>query len=118
MLTRVGYAGGKSTSPSYRSVCSGDGHTEVMLVAWDADKIEIGEIMRAFRNQIGYRTTCGGKDQYRTVIMTTTDAQEKYVREEAERHSSNIPVERLRGDFYLAEEYHQNYIAKQQQRGR
>ena len=115
-MTRVGYAGGKSESPSYRSVCGGDGHTEVLLVGWDPEKVTFREILDTFWNQVGYRVSCGGKPQYRTVIMTTNDAQARLVAEDVAAHGANVPTESLRGRFHLAEEYHQNYIAKQQRR--
>jgi len=124
--TAVGYAGGHTPNPSYEEVCSGmTGHTEVVLVVFDPKVVSYDALLRIFWE--GHDPTQGmrqGNDvgtQYRSVILYGTEAE----REAAER-SKAMFGERLReagygeitteiaplGDFYYAEDYHQQYLAK------
>jgi len=124
--TAVGYAGGYTPNPTYEEVCSGlTGHTEVVLVVFDPAATSRDEILRLFWE--GHDPTQGmrqGNDvgtQYRSAVYWTTEEQ----REAAER-SRDAYGERLRaagygpittevaraGDFYYAEDYHQQYLAK------
>jgi peptide-methionine (S)-S-oxide reductase len=124
--TAVGYAGGFTPNATYGEVCSGrTGHAEVVLVVFDPAKTSFDELLRLFWE--GHDPTQGmrqGNDvgsQYRSAILYTSDAQ----REAAER-SRAMYEERLRasghgpitselaplGDFYYAEDYHQQYLAK------
>src|SRR5215218_6958495 len=124
--TAVGYAGGYTPNPTYEEVCSGStGHTEAVLVAFDPAKLSLDEVLRTFWE--GHDPTQGmrqGNDmgtQYRSAIYWHDEAQ----REAAER-SREMFAERLRdaghgeittelakaGDFYYAEPYHQQYLAK------
>jgi peptide-methionine (S)-S-oxide reductase len=124
--TAVGYAGGFTPNATYGEVCSGrTGHAEVVLVVFDPAKTSFDEMLRLFWE--GHDPTQGmrqGNDvgsQYRSAILYTSDAQ----REAAER-SRAMYEERLRaaghgpitselaplGDFYYAEDYHQQYLAK------
>jgi peptide-methionine (S)-S-oxide reductase len=124
--TAVGYAGGYTPNPSYREVCSGrTGHTEVVLVAYDPKVISFEQILKAFWE--GHDPTQGmrqGNDvgtQYRSAIYTTTDAQlaaanasrDMYAEALAGAHRGSISTEiRPAGDFYYAEDYHQQYLDK------
>ncbi len=125
--TAVGYAGGTTPNPTYEEVCSGlTGHNEAVLVVFRPEAIPYEEILKAFWE--GHDPTQGmrqGNDvgtQYRSGIYTTSDAQ----REVAEA-SANAYAEALRaagrdgeitteiepaGDFFYAEDYHQQYLAK------
>jgi peptide-methionine (S)-S-oxide reductase len=124
--TAVGYAGGHTPNPTYGEVCSGrTGHTEAVLVVFDPAKTSYDELLRLFWE--GHDPTQGmrqGNDvgtQYRSAVLYTSDAQ----REVAER-SRDMYQEQLRaaghgpitteiaplGDFYYAEDYHQQYLAK------
>jgi len=124
--TAVGYAGGATPNPTYEEVCSGrTGHTEAVLVAFDPAQISYEELLRIFWE--GHDPTQGmrqGNDvgtQYRSAIYTTSDAQ----REAAERTAAMF-AERLAsagyggitseiapaGPFYYAEDYHQQYLAR------
>ena len=124
--TAVGYAGGFTPNATYGEVCSGrTGHAEVVLVVFDPAKTSFDEMLRLFWE--GHDPTQGmrqGNDvgsQYRSAILYTSDAQ----REAAER-SRAMYEERLQasghgpitselaplGDFYYAEDYHQQYLAK------
>src|SRR5882672_8291579 len=99
--TAVGYAGGYTKNPTYREVCSGaTGHTEAVLVVYDPKRISCAELLRAFWE--GHDPTQGmrqGNDagtQYRSAIYPSTPAQ---------REAPEPP-------FYYAEDYHQQYLAK------
>jgi peptide-methionine (S)-S-oxide reductase len=124
--TAVGYAGGHTPNPSYREVCSGrTGHTEAVLVAYDPKLISFEQILKAFWE--GHDPTQGmrqGNDvgtQYRSAIYTTTDAQlaaanasrEMYQEALAAGHRGSISTEiHPAGEFYYAEDYHQQYLDK------
>jgi peptide-methionine (S)-S-oxide reductase len=124
--TAVGYAGGHTPNANYGEVCSGrTGHAEVVLVVFDPAKTSYDEMLRLFwENHDPTQGMRQGNDvgsQYRSAILYTSDAQ----REAADR-SRAMYEERLResgfgqvttevaplGDFYYAEDYHQQYLAK------
>src|SRR3954468_9994106 len=124
--TAVGYAGGYTPNPSYDEVCSGStGHTEAVLVVFDPARISRDEILRAFWE--GHDPTQGmrqGNDvgtQYRSAVYAADDAQ--LAAAEASRDAyqaalsaagrGEITTEiRPAGTFYYAEDYHQQYLAK------
>jgi peptide-methionine (S)-S-oxide reductase len=124
--TAVGYAGGSTPNPTYREVCSGrTGHTETVLVAYDPKRVSFEQILKAFWE--GHDPTQGmrqGNDmgtQYRSAIYTTTDAQlaaalasrDTYNDALAANHRGPITTEiHEAGDFYYAEDYHQQYLEK------
>src|ERR1044071_8138688 len=124
--TGVGYAGGYTPNPTYREVCSGmTGHTEVVLVVFDPTVASYDDILKVFwENHDPTQGMRQGNDmgtQYRSAIYTSSDAQR-----EAALASRDGYQERLRGEgygditteienepeFYYAEEYHQQYLAK------
>jgi peptide-methionine (S)-S-oxide reductase len=119
-----GYAGGHVPNPSYHAVCTGaTGHAEVVRVTFDPEVISYREILKVFFS-IHDPTTLNrqGADvgtQYRSVIFTHSPEQAQTAREVmAEVAAAGIwpnalvtAVEPL-GRFYLAEEYHQEYFAK------
>ena len=124
--TAVGYAGGVTPNPTYEEVCSGrTGHNEVVLVVHDPKKISYEKLLKTFWE--GHDPTQGmrqGNDvgtQYRSGIYVTTPAQRKAAEQSkamynkalaADRHGS-ITTEILdAGEFYFAEDYHQQYLAK------
>jgi peptide-methionine (S)-S-oxide reductase len=127
--TAVGYAGGFTPNPTYEEVCSGaTGHNEVVLIAFDPAKIPYATLLKTFWES--HDPTQGmrqGNDigtQYRSGIYVTTPAQ----RAEAEasgktygallgaRGHGEISTEILDAPpFYFAEEYHQQYLAKNPQ---
>ena len=124
--TAVGYAGGSTPNPSYREVCSGrTGHTEIVLVAYDPKQVSFEQILKTFWE--GHDPTQGmrqGNDsgtQYRSAIYTTTDEQlaaalasrDTYNEALAANHRGSITTEiHPAGDFYYAEDYHQQYLDK------
>ncbi len=124
--TAVGYAGGFTPNPTYEEVCSGrTGHTEAVLVVFDPSRISYDEILRLFwENHDPTQGMRQGNDvgtQYRSAILWTSESE----REIAEA-SRAAYAERLRaagypeittevaqaGPFYYAEDYHQQYLAK------
>ena len=124
--TSVGYAGGVTPNPSYREVCSGaTGHTEVVRVVFDPKRVSYADLLRVFWE--AHDPTQGmrqGNDvgtQYRSAIYTHGEAQAKAAaasREENQRaldaagHGRITTEIREAPEFYYAEEYHQQYLAK------
>src|SRR5436190_2544122 len=124
--TAVGYAGGFTLNPTYDEVCSGStGHAEVVLVVFDPAKTSYAEILRIFWE--GHDPTQGmrqGNDlgtQYRSAIYYTSDAQRElaeashaaFAKRLGEAGFGEITTEIApAGQFYYAEDYHQQYLAK------
>jgi peptide-methionine (S)-S-oxide reductase len=124
--TSVGYAGGVTPNPSYREVCSGaTGHTEVVRVVFDPKRVSYADLLRVFWE--AHDPTQGmrqGNDvgtQYRSAIYTHGEAQAKAAaasREEYQRALDAAGLGRITTEireapeFYYAEEYHQQYLAK------
>jgi peptide-methionine (S)-S-oxide reductase len=125
-VTAVGYAGGRTENPTYKEVCYTEtGHAEVVLVVFDPKRVSYVDLLRVFWES--HDPTQGmrqGNDigtQYRSIILTTSDAQSQ----SAVSSRSNYEGE-LRGHgfgpitteiaplqtFYYAEDYHQQYLAK------
>lgn len=124
--TAVGYAAGTTPNPSYEEVCSGmTGHNEVVLVVFDPQKTSIEKMLRLFWE--GHDPTQGmrqGNDagtQYRSGIYVTNDAQRAAAEQSRdvfqailnEAGRADITTEILDApEFYYAEDYHQQYLAK------
>jgi peptide-methionine (S)-S-oxide reductase len=125
--TAVGYAGGYTPNPSYEEVCSGrTGHAEVVLVVWDPARITFEGLLKVFWE--AHDPTQGmrqGNDvgtQYRSAIYTTDDTCPDVIKASTEAyqaallragHVSVITTEVAPGGpFYYAEDYHQQYLAK------
>jgi peptide methionine sulfoxide reductase msrA/msrB len=116
--TRVGYAGGHAVNPSYEEVCSGrTGHTEVVEVTYDAQRVSYESLLDVFWKQ--HDPTGQRKAQYRSVIFyhdsDQRDAATKAKEDLAEsgKRSRPIATEILPAPtFYPAEEYHQQYYEK------
>jgi len=125
-VTAVGYAGGHTPNPTYEEVCSGQtGHNEVVLVAYDPAKISFDKLLRTFwENHDPTQGMRQGNDvgtQYRSGIYTTTQAQAEaaeasrltYARALAQKSYGPVTTEILPAPpFYFAEDYHQQYLAK------
>ena len=126
VATAVGYAGGYTPNADYREVCSGQtGHNEVVLVVYDPAKITFAALLKVFWESHdptqGMRQGNDTGTQYRSGIYATTDAQL-----EAAEASRAAFQERLSASgygaitteiekappFYYAEDYHQQYLAK------
>jgi peptide-methionine (S)-S-oxide reductase len=125
--TAVGYTAGFTSNPTYEEVCGGrTGHTEAVLVVFHPDRISYEEILKAFWE--GHDPTQGmrqGNDvgtQYRSGVYTTSDGQREAAEASARRYAEALgaagrPAEittevEPAGDFFYAEEYHQQYLAK------
>jgi peptide-methionine (S)-S-oxide reductase len=124
--TAVGYAGGVTPNPDYQEVCSGlTGHAEVVLVVFDPAKITYEELLAIFWESHdptqGMRQGNDAGTQYRSAIYTLVDdqallarrSQETYQIELSSAGHGRITTEILPLDhFYYAEDYHQQYLAK------
>jgi peptide-methionine (S)-S-oxide reductase len=124
--TAVGYAGGYTPHPTYEEVCSTrTGHAEVVLVVFDPKVTGYDAMLKLFwENHDPTQGMRQGNDvgtQYRSVILTTSDAQltaanasrEVFARELAGAGYGEITTEIAPlQDFYYAESYHQQYLAK------
>jgi peptide-methionine (S)-S-oxide reductase len=124
--TAVGYAGGVTPNPTYHEVCSGGtGHTEVVLVAFDPSKVSYETLLRAFWEHHdptqGMRQGNDAGTQYRSAIYVSSDAQRQAAEasrdsyQEALTRAGHGPITteiREAPPFYYAEEYHQQYLAK------
>jgi peptide-methionine (S)-S-oxide reductase len=124
--TAVGYAGGHTPNPTYEEVCSArTGHAEVVLVVFDPAVTSYEALLRLFWE--GHDPTQGmrqGNDvgtQYRSTVLTTSDSQrdaalrtrDAYQHElTAARHGAITTEIAPLGDFYFAEDYHQQYLHK------
>jgi len=124
--TAVGYAGGFTLNPTYQEVCSGDtGHTEVVRVIYDPQKISYEQLLKAFWESHdptqGMRQGNDVGTQYRSAIYVT-DAQQRSAAEASKRAYQVQLTAAGRGTvtteirdaqpFFYAEEYHQQYLAK------
>lgn len=124
--TSVGYAGGSTPNATYKEVCSGyTGHTEVVRVVFDPKAVSYDELLRVFwENHDPTQGMRQGNDvgtQYRSAIYTTTDAQKEaaersgklYGEHLAKAGHGKITTEIAAAPpYYFAEEYHQQYLAK------
>jgi peptide-methionine (S)-S-oxide reductase len=126
VTTAVGYAGGYTPNATYEEVCSGrTGHTEVVRVIYDPNKVSYQTLLKAFWESHdptqGMRQGGDVGTQYRSAIYTTTDAQHQaaeaskraYQEALTRAHRATITTEiKDAPEFYYAEEYHQQYLAK------
>ena len=124
--TASGYAGGTVPDPDYKTVCSGTTqHAEVVLVVFDPAKISYPELLKVFwENHDPTQGMRQGNDvgtQYRSAIFTLSDSQLDAARQSLQAYQSQlsaaghgtITTEITPLDtFYYAEEYHQQYLAK------
>jgi peptide-methionine (S)-S-oxide reductase len=124
--TAVGYAGGLTPNPTYEEVCSGrTGHAEVVLAVFDPRRTSLEELLRVFWE--GHDPTQGmrqGNDvgtQYRSAIYWHDEAQREAALASRERfqhalraagHGAITTELAEAGPFYYAEDYHQQYLAR------
>ncbi len=125
--TAVGYGGGHTPNPTYEEVCSGrTGHNEVVLCVFRPADISYEDLLRTFWE--GHNPTQGmrqGNDvgtQYRSGVYVFGDAQHEAAESSREKyaaalaaagHKDEITTEIVpSGEFFYAEEYHQQYLAK------
>ncbi len=124
--TMVGYAAGHTPNPTYREVCSGQtGHNEVVRVVFDPTTVAYGVLLKTFWENHdptqGMRQGNDAGTQYRSGIYTYGDSQQalaeasrtSYQTRLAQAGLADITTEVIgAGAFYYAEEYHQQYLAK------
>jgi len=124
--TAVGYSGGYTPNPTYEEVCSGStGHTEAVLVVFDPAAISYEQILRIFWE--GHDPTQSmrqGADvgtQYRSAVYFDSPGQEAEIRATRDAYAAELAARGFgeitteiapAGSFYYAEEYHQQYLAK------
>jgi peptide-methionine (S)-S-oxide reductase len=125
-VTAVGYQGGFTPNPTYQETTTGEtGHAETVMVVFDPKQVSYGELLRIFFEEHdptqGMRQGNDVGTTYRSAIYTTSDAQ--YVEAVAAREAYQKELSAARRDkitteikpapiFYYAEEYHQQYLAK------
>ena len=126
ITTAVGYSGGLTPNPTYEEVCSGrTGHAEVVLVAFDPAKTSDETLLKTFWESHdptqGMRQGNDVGTQYRSAIYTYSDAQQQaaeaskaaYQKALSERGMGPVTTEIAPApEFYFAEGYHQQYLAK------
>jgi peptide-methionine (S)-S-oxide reductase len=124
--TAVGYAGGFTPNPTYEEVCTGStGHAEVVRVVFDPRKTSYESLLRAFwENHDPTQGMRQGNDvgtQYRSAIYWYSDEQRRAAEASRDRfqqalaaagHGAITTEIREAGEFYFAEDYHQQYLAK------
>jgi peptide-methionine (S)-S-oxide reductase len=124
--TAVGYAGGFTPNPTYEEVCSGrTGHNEVVLVVFDPKQVSYETLLRVFWESHdptqGMRQGNDVGTQYRSEIYVFNDAQRSAAKQSRDMYQDRLREARY-GDitteivdappFYYAEDYHQQYLAK------
>ncbi len=125
-VTAVGYADGYTPNPTYEEVCSGmTGHNEVVLVAFDPDKVSLKRLLQVFwESHDPTQVMRQGNDvgtQYRSAIYFTHPhhkepiraSRDAYARALKAKGAGEVATEiKPAPDFYFAEDYHQQYLAK------
>jgi peptide-methionine (S)-S-oxide reductase len=125
--TAVGYVGGSTPNPGYEEVCSGmTGHTEAVLVVWDSARISYEDLLKVFWElhdpTQGMRQGNDVGTQYRSGLYCSDEAQLKLARASREAYAQALAAAgkpaaitteiAAAGPFYYAEDYHQQYLAK------
>ena len=126
IVTAVGYAGGYTPNPTYREVCTGKtGHAEAVRVVFDPKLVTYEQLLATFWENHdptqGMRQGNDAGTQYRSVIFTSNETQQRIAEASRDAFEPNlakagyghittaiVPL----GDFYFAEDYHQQYLAK------
>jgi peptide-methionine (S)-S-oxide reductase len=124
--TAVGYAGGFTPNPTYEEVCTGEtGHTEIVRVVYDPQKITYQGLLKAFWEHHdptqGMRQGNDVGTQYRSAVYVTDDAQRKEAEASLRAYQARLSSAgrgkitteiRDAPEFFYAEDYHQQYLAK------
>jgi len=126
-VTAVGYAGGLTPNPTYHETCSGrTGHTEEVLVVYDPAEVRLDDLLKVFwENHDPTQGMRQGNDtgtQYRSAIYVSSDeeldvadtsrmAYQDALRASGISNSITTEIRKL-SEFYYAEDYHQQYLAK------
>ena len=124
--TAVGYAGGFTPNATYEEVCSGrTGHAEVVLVVFDPQKISYDELLKKFWESHdptqGMRQGNDVGTQYRSAIYAYSPEQRRAAEASRDAYQQRLAASRYGAitteirdapEFYFAEDYHQQYLAK------
>lgn len=124
--TAVGYAGGTTPNPTYEETCTSmTGHTEAVLIVFDPAVVTIDELLAVFwENHDPVQYMGQGNDvgsQYRSAVYTNSDDQRGAVDASLARYQAKLTAAGFgeitteigpAGHFYYAEDYHQQYLAK------
>ncbi|MDQ3168767.1 MAG: peptide-methionine (S)-S-oxide reductase MsrA [Acidobacteriota bacterium] len=124
--TSVGYAGGMTPNPTYEEVCSGlTGHNEVVMVAYDPAKVGYDDLLRVFwENHDPTQGMRQGNDmgtQYRSAIYWSDEAERAAADASLAAYQNQLKAAGYGAitteiahapEYYFAEEYHQQYLAK------
>ena len=116
-----GYTGGRAANPTYKQVCGGDtGHAEAIRITFDNDELSYDELLDIFfaihdPTQLNRQGNDIGT-QYRSAIFPQNEAQERKAREAIQRanvthHESVVTTIEPNGEWWPAEDYHQDYWA-------
>lgn len=126
-VTASGYAGGMTLNPTYEETVTGQtGHTEIVQVVFDPDKITFEQLLKTFWEEHdptqGMRQGNDVGTTYRSAIYTTSDAQLKTATSSLQQYQQNLNKAGVSAEittevnpldiFYYAEDYHQQYLAK------
>lgn len=125
-ITAVGYAGGQTRQPTYHQVCSGtSGHIEVVLLVYQEGVNAYTDLLKVFweSNDPTQGMRCGNDigEQYQSVIFCANDEQYQIAQRSRDVYQNRIEHSghgkitthiAMGVDFYYAEEYHQQYLAK------
>jgi peptide-methionine (S)-S-oxide reductase len=126
VVTAVGYQGGFTPNANYNEVCSGrTGHAESVRVVYDPARVSLEDLLRVFWEHHdptqGYRQGNDTGTQYRSAIYTHTDAQRAAAEASRAMYQAELTTAGYGAitteiadapEFYFAEEYHQQYLAK------
>ena len=122
--TTVGYTGGETDMPTYTTVCAGDGHTEAIKLDFQKSEVSYAKILEVFFSE--HSPQWKAKAQYKSAIWCQNEEQYAIATrmiEEMERDGKGpiktdvySPAESSVTVWYDAEEYHQDFYAKQSAR--
>ena len=121
-----GYTGGKKENPTYEEVCSGlTGHSEAVLVVFDPSRVSFDQLLTVFWESHdptqGMRQGADAGTQYRSAIYGRSEAQLAAARASRDAYQARLTAAGYgpitteiasAGEFYYAEDYHQQYLAK------
>jgi len=124
VVTAVGYQGGYTPNPTYREVCTGrTGHAEAVKVVFDPSVISYADLVRLFFESHdptqGYRQGGDIGTQYRSAIYVVSDEQRRTAEVVRDAYAKSLDAAGYgtitteiepAGPFYMAEEYHQQYL--------
>ena len=124
--TAVGYSGGTIKNPTYNQVCSGSsGHTEVVKVVWKKYSIDLSDLLKMFWEchdpTQGMRQGNDIGTQYRSVCYCNNNEELALVKASLDKYQSALSASslglitteiKINQKYYLAEEYHQQYLDK------